>query len=230
MAPADTPARKEPADRAFLWLDDMIGLFFSATTLGLAFAAPPGPVTAEAVRRGLAGGFWRSFMVGIGSLIGDSFWAVVALAGAAFVVDNDIARIALGSAGVLWLSRLAVQALRAARSGESPKSSSKLARRSDFAVGAVAAFANPYVAGFWLAVGGGVTATLVESGNSMRIATFFTGFLAGCIVWCVVISYLVGVAHRRVTTGFLRGANLLAGVVLGGFAILLLWRLVSDLA
>lgn len=208
----------------------MIGLFFSAFALGVAFAAPPGPVTVEAVRRGLAGGFWRSFMVGLGSMIGDSFWAVVALAGAAFIVENDWARATLGAVGVCWLALLAARAALAARSGKLPESNVALARRGDFLVGAVAAFANPYVATFWLAVGGGVVVTLIEKGEPGPLAVFFSGFVLACVVWVVAVSLLASVAHRRVTVGLFRGANLLAAVVLAGFAGLLLWKLVADLA
>jgi L-lysine exporter family protein LysE/ArgO len=206
----------------------MVGLFFSAIALGLGFAAPPGPVLVEAARRGVAGGFSRAFMVGLGSLLGDSVWAVVALTGAAFVVENDAGRLAVGAAGVLWLGFLAGRALRLARSGELAPARAQLAARSDFVVGAVAALANPYVAGFWLAVGGGVTVSLVRKGHELGLAVFFAGFLVGCVAWCAFVSYLVGIASHRMTTRFVRAVNLCAGLVLAGFAALLLWRLVTG--
>ncbi len=58
-------------------------LFVSAFGLGLAFCAPPGAVTAEALRRGLERGFWSVLLLELGSLVGDATWAALALFGAA---------------------------------------------------------------------------------------------------------------------------------------------------
>lgn len=208
----------------------MTKLFFSAILLGVGFAAPPGPVTVEAVRRGLTGGFVRSFMVGLGSLVGDSIWAVVALGGVAFVIENEAARAALGLVGALWLAWLAFGAARAARIGDLPPSRNGRMRGGDLAVGAIAALANPYVAAFWFAVGGGVTVALIEKGERLGLAVFFAGFLLGCILWCAFLSLVVAIAHRRMTQRFLRGANVFASLVLGGFALLLIWKLAEGSA
>lgn len=208
----------------------MTELFFSAILLGLGFAAPPGPVTVEAVRRGLIGGFMRSFMVGLGSLFGDSVWAVVALGGVAFVIKSETARVALGLVGALWLAWLAFGAVRAARAGHLPPLRNGGMRGGDLAVGAIAALANPYVAAFWLAVGGGVTVALLESGERLGLAVFFAGFLVGCVVWCAFLSFVVAIAHQRMTQRFLRSVNLFAGLILGSFALLLIWKLADGSA
>jgi threonine/homoserine/homoserine lactone efflux protein len=95
-------------------------------------------------------------------------------------------------------------------------------------VGAIAALANPYVAAYWIAVGGGVTVALVEDGKRLGLAVFFIGFTLACVLWCAFLSLLVSVAHRRITIRFLRAANLFSALVLGAFAVLLLWRLAAD--
>jgi len=74
-------------------------LFLSAFGLGIAFCAPPGAITAEALRRGLARGFRPALLLELGSLIGDAAWAALALAGAAIVVQNRAIQIVLGAAG-----------------------------------------------------------------------------------------------------------------------------------
>jgi chemosensory pili system protein ChpE len=56
----------------------MITLFLASFALGLAFCAPPGAITAEALRRGLARGFRPALLVELGSLIGDATWALIA--------------------------------------------------------------------------------------------------------------------------------------------------------
>lgn len=54
----------------------MSTLILSAILLGLAFCAPPGAVTAEAIRRGVARGFGAALGIELGSLIGDAVWAI----------------------------------------------------------------------------------------------------------------------------------------------------------
>ena len=65
----------------------MVSLFVSAFGVGLAFCAPPGVITAEALRRGLSRGFWSALLLELGSLIGDAAWAALALTGAALLVE-----------------------------------------------------------------------------------------------------------------------------------------------
>src|SRR2546423_3713334 len=77
----------------------MFLLFLSAFGLGLAFCAPPGAVTAEALRRGLARGFRPALLMQLGSLIGDAPWAALALTGAAWLAQPSALRGVLRGAG-----------------------------------------------------------------------------------------------------------------------------------
>ncbi|MBA2678044.1 MAG: LysE family transporter [Ktedonobacteraceae bacterium] len=56
-------------------------LIITAIGLGIAYAAAPGAVNTEAIRRGAAHGARATLLVEAGSLIGDSLWAVLALTG-----------------------------------------------------------------------------------------------------------------------------------------------------
>ncbi len=51
---------------------------WTAFALGIAFRAPPGPVNAEAGRRGLHRGFRGAFLTEVGALVGDTAWAILA--------------------------------------------------------------------------------------------------------------------------------------------------------
>ena len=63
-------------------------VIFIGVMMGLAFAAPPGIVTAETVRRGLGGGFAHALFVQVGSLVGDASYAIIALAGLAAALQS----------------------------------------------------------------------------------------------------------------------------------------------
>src|SRR5918911_2023132 len=77
--------------------------FVVGMIMGLVFAAPPGAVTAETLRRGLRGGFGHALSVQLGSLIGDASYALVALAGLAAFLQVPLAQTLLGTLGALFL-------------------------------------------------------------------------------------------------------------------------------
>src|SRR5689334_14368797 len=95
-----------------------MSLFFTSFILALAFCAPPGVITAETVRRGAARGFIPALFVQLGSLVGDTTWAIIALTGLAFLIQNNVAKIILSLIGILLMLKLAWGAIQDARHGK----------------------------------------------------------------------------------------------------------------
>jgi len=77
----------------------MRSLFATSFALGFLLCLLPGAASAEAIRRGVRGGFRSAFVFELGTLIGDALWAVLALAGAAVLVQNRLVRVALSMVG-----------------------------------------------------------------------------------------------------------------------------------
>ena len=206
----------------------MTTLFLSSLMLGVAFCAPPGIITAEAVRRGLARGFWPALWVELGSLIGDATWAIIALAGAAFVVQNAVARLVLGIVGTLFLLHLAWSALGSAKQGAVPQPKNATGR-GDFASGAILSLGNPFAIAFWLGVGSSAVTTHVPNPQLIHLVVFFCAFMLGGLSWCFFLASLITWGHQFVTPIFFRGVNFLCGLFLGYFGLQLLWNTVSLL-
>ncbi|HEX5498375.1 MAG TPA: LysE family transporter, partial [Thermomicrobiales bacterium] len=95
-------------------MTELSPLLVSAVGLGAAYAAVPGAVNAEALRRGMTGGFRPALLVQVGSLVGDALWAVVGLTGAAALASIDALAVALALIGAGFLFALARSALAAA--------------------------------------------------------------------------------------------------------------------
>jgi chemosensory pili system protein ChpE len=208
---------------------DMETLFLSSLALGIAFSAPPGVVTAEAVRRGLARGFRPALLVELGSLIGDAVWAIITLLGAAFIVQNTPARLILGATGTLFLLHLAWGALRSAKQGGIPQSGQATAR-GDFAAGMFLSLGNPFAVAFWLGVGTSTLAASVPNPQLAHFVVFFVAFMLGGLSWCFFLAGLVTWGRQFVNPTFFRGVNFLCGLFLGYFGLRLLWNTLSLLA
>jgi chemosensory pili system protein ChpE len=123
-------------------MDGMAALAATGVGLGIAYAAVPGAVNAEAMRRGLAGGFRPAALIQLGSLVGDTVWAVLGLTGAAVLAASDALAVALGLLGAGFLFALARAALAEAISGRPPMAASARTGGS-LAVGPVFGLANP---------------------------------------------------------------------------------------
>jgi chemosensory pili system protein ChpE len=196
-------------------------VLLSAFGLGLAFCAPPGAITAEAIRRGLAGGFRPAFVLEVGSLVGDATWAGIALAGAAVLVQSPVARIALGVVGALILFRLGWTAIQDARHAHEIKAV-PLGGRGNFVTGAMLSLTNPLNIAFWVGVGGGVVQSIVSRPTPVDFAVFYLGFMLACISWCFAFSAVIAFGRTLLRPAFFRVVNAICGMALVLFGVQLL--------
>ncbi|MBL8062757.1 MAG: LysE family transporter [Anaerolineales bacterium] len=208
----------------------MTTLFISSFVLAISFCAPPGVITAETIRRGAARGFIPALFVQFGSLVGDTTWAVIALTGLAFVIQNNTARVILSLIGIILLIKLALDSLKDARDGKEPGSGANhTAARGDFASGAFLSLGNPMNIVFWTGLGTTVFASITGAPQPIHFATFFTGFLGGAIFWCFVMAGLVAWGRQWMTSSFFRFLNAACGMILFYFAIQLGLQTVQNL-
>ena len=204
-------------------------LFISSFILAIAFCAPPGVITAETVRRGAARGFIPALFVQLGSLVGDTTWAIIALTGLAFLVQNNAAKIILSLIGILLMLKLAWGAIQDARRGRALETSAAPSHRGDFTNGAFLSLGNPMNIVFWTGLGTTVFASISGKPQPADFAIFFAGFLSGAVLWCFVMASLVAWGRKFVTPTFFRWVNLACGIALGCFAFQLGLNLLHNL-
>ncbi len=196
----------------------MTPLLISSFFLALSFCAPPGVITAETFRRGSARGFFPALFVQLGSLIGDTTWALIALTGLAFLIQNTLARTILSLIGIFLMVKLAWDALKDARHGKGLDVSESRSNRGDFASGAFLSLGNPMNIVFWTGLGTSVFASISGGPEPIHFAIFFAGFLSGAILWCFVMAGLVAWGRQWMMGTFFRFLNAACGLILFYFA------------
>ena len=206
-----------------------MSLFITSFILAIAFCAPPGVITAETVRRGAARGFIPALFVELGSLVGDTTWAIIALTGLAFVVQNSVAKIILSLIGILLMLKLAWGAIQDARAAKEFETNPSPSHRGDFTNGAFLSLGNPMNIVFWTGLGTTVFSSVSGRPQPTDFAVFFGGFLSGAILWCFVMAALVAWGRKFVTPIFFRLVNFACGIALGFFAIQLGLNLLQNL-
>ncbi|MGH2502481.1 MAG: LysE family translocator [Ktedonobacterales bacterium] len=199
-------------------MTSLLQLTLTGVALGLAYAAAPGVVNTEAIRRGSARGFLAGFAVETGSLFGDMLWAALALAGVSLTARFWPVQVTLALVGGLFLLRMAwLAAHDALRRREAPGA---ISARGDFATGIVFGLANPVGLAFWSGLGGGIVAS---GASTQGFVGFFGGFFLGALLWGAGYSSLVGWGRRWARPLVFQLIDAACALTLGYFGVSLLW-------
>lgn len=190
--------------------------------LGLAYVLPPGPVTAETVRRSLQGGVPAALAVQLGAVGGDFVYALLVLAGLSHVLNHTMLRPGATVLGSVLLVALGISALRApsappapVAAGSATATPAPLPRLA--AAGVFLSLANPFAVAFWMTVG----STAANAAPSW-LAGFMLGSLAASLLTGLVAGRLHGQRYGRwLTAG--------CGCLLIAFGLKLSWAMFALL-
>jgi threonine/homoserine/homoserine lactone efflux protein len=202
-----------------------ISFLATAIGLGIAYAAAPGAVNTEAIRRGVTHGARSTFLVETGSLIGDSLWALLALTGITLLAQHLAIQMILGIAGGFFLLRMGWLAFHEAFMHHEGAKATTTTSRGDFATGAIFGLANPVGLAFWSGLGSSVAASGIVG---IQFALFFGGFFVGAVLWCIIIACIMRWGRRWIQPQFFRWINVLCGLALGYFGIRVLWTTIQE--
>ncbi len=203
----------------------------AAYFMGLAVAAPMGPVNMLAIRRGVIGGWRHALACGIGSVTGDLILFGLVLLGGHYLLpdlSNPTLRTVLAAIGVIVLLPLGIYFL--IRAVKEPLRAYASARQhwdegtvpahlaTDVAAGFALTIFNPLTMIYWV----GVTA------NWLPFAHFIFGSkapgwgivmaAAGLMTWFTTLIVVVHFIPHRIGPTFFRLVNAIFGLILLGFA------------
>jgi len=198
-------------------------LALTGFVLGWSVAWPPGPINAEAIRRGLARRLWPAYAVVLGGCAGDALMAMVVGFGAGTLLRVADVRPVLGAVSVALLVILSGLFFRGAwrsygdhRAGRQRKPSTFDSSKGSFGLGFTLAVTGPWNLAFWLAVTG-------QAGTDTGFAGLLvlaTGVLTGAATWgillCVGVTWL-GARFARPSWEIF--TQLATGVVMLFFAV-----------
>lgn len=195
----------------------MILLFLKGIVLGLAIAAPLGPIGALCINRTLARGFWAGVAGGLGTALADGLYAILAAAGfAAFAAILVKVSIPLGLAGGSFMLWLGWKSLRA---GTSPKTAAPDSGVTDLvkvtATTFVLTLANPATILSFAAIFAGLG--LASQGGSALITT--AGVFCGSLLWWIFLCGTVSFLRHRLPESFALWVSRISGAILIAFGI-----------
>jgi len=204
-------------------------LIVSGVIIGIAVAAPIGPINLMAIRNTLSHGFWAGVFTGAGAVLGDGTFAVFAAFGIT-AVSEFVVSYATWIQIVGGVILIAVGARIMAAAPETSLQGEVVPRSRPVAlVGStyLLTITNPATLMGFIAIFGGVGNLVSKPGDYASAAVMVAAVMAGSLIWWLIVSWCASLLRGRVAGRRLRYVNWAAGavIVLFGFAIYirLLW-------
>jgi L-lysine exporter family protein LysE/ArgO len=208
-----------------------IHVLSAAFLMGLAAAAPMGPVNMLAIRRGVIGGWRHTLACGIGSITGDLIlFSLVIFGGDYFFRDlsNPVLQTVLAATGAIVLFPLGIYFL--VRAVKEPLRAYESARHhwdegtvpghltAEVADASALTIFNPLTVAYWVCV----TANWLPFAHSvLGYSAPGLGILmatAGLMTWFMALTVIVRFIPHRIGPNFFRLINAILGLILLGFA------------
>ena len=208
-----------------------IRVLSAAFLMGLAAAAPMGPVNMLAIRRGMIGGWRHTLACGIGSVAADLILFSLVLFGGHYLLSDlsnptlqavleAIGVIVLLPLGLYFLVRAVKDPLRAYASARQHRDEGTVPAHlvAEVADGAAMAALNPLTIAYWV----GVTSSWLPVAHSvLGYSAPGWGILmvtAGMMTWFTALTVVVRFIPHRIGPTFFRLVNIILGLILLGLA------------
>lgn len=210
---------------------ELVGLVAYGMTVGVALAAPIGPINVELIRRGIRDGFLHGWLVGVGALSADTIYAALVVGGLTPLADRPSLRVPLFLAGGVMLAWVGWNSLGSALRGGTATESGVVPKRGrSFVTGFLMAAFNPMGIVYWLSVGAALVAEAVDRVGRSGAPMLVLGVMLGIFCWVTFISVLARVSRRFVTGDGMRWVTGVSGAIIIGFALWFFWQGFRTLA
>ncbi len=206
---------------------ELAGLVAYGMVIGIALAAPIGPINVEIITRGIRHGFRNGWLVGLGALTADTIYATVIVSGLTPVADSPTLRVPLFLAGAAMLAWVGFNSLRTAVRPALDVAGTAPAGGRSYVAGFMIALLSPMGIVYWMSVGAALVAEAVERAGQIGAPVLVVGVFLGLLTWVTTLSVVAQVSRRFVTGNGMRWITGTSGVIILGFAI---WFLIQGIS
>ncbi|WP_287877419.1 LysE family transporter [Aquitalea sp.] len=199
-------------------------LYGQALIVGLAIAAPVGPIGLLCIDRTLRHGPWAGLATGLGAATADGLYASLGALGLTVLIRQLTALavpLALAGGGfLLWQGLAMLRAPQGEPAMASARPASGLAAAYGSALGLT--LGNPMTILSFVAIFSGLTGQTVSSGNEAMVMV--AGIVSGSALWWCVLAFGIGQLLRRAGAGARRLLDRGCGLLLLGMGGWMWWQ------
>jgi threonine/homoserine/homoserine lactone efflux protein len=193
-------------------------MFVRGLVVGLAVAAPVGPIGVLCIRRTLADGRLAGLATGLGAATVDAFYGGIAAFGVTIISGLLLSQhVWIRLIGGLFLCYLGVKTIAAAPAERAAAAAGSPPLRAYIAAVALTLANPPTILSFTAIF---ASLGMVTTGKATGAALLLVlGVLVGSALWWVLLSSGVAAVRARVTPRLLRWINRLSGALLVAFGV-----------
>lgn len=194
---------------------------FSYFFLGLSLSAPIGPINAAQLNKGIQGGFWHAYVIGLGAIIADIIYMLLVYFGVIHLLESPFIKSFLWLFGFFVLVYTGIESIKDAgkitSSSQIQNNSSSL--RKTFMSGFLISLLNPLSILFWLGIYGSILAKSVAVFSIQQLLIYSGAIIVGILLWDVCMAAASSVFRKFLTFRILKSISILSGLSLVGFGL-----------
>ncbi|WP_082233377.1 LysE family transporter [Halobacillus massiliensis] len=196
-----------------------MGVFLSYILLGFSLAAPIGPINAAQMDQGIRNGFLHSWVIGLGSIIGECLLILSVFFGVVHFIEIPLMKTFLWLFGSFVLFYTAVESMISSQEITSSERRTKDSLRKTFRSGFLLTITNPLSILFWLGIYGSVLANTMQVYDLNHVLLYGAAILTGLMIWDITMAFVSSGFRKILTPALLKGISIASGVCLFGFAL-----------
>ena len=200
------------------------GILLTGIAIGLAVAAPIGPINLMCIQRALQHGFLSGLATGAGAVLGDGIFATISAFGLTWISDivagHGAWLQAVGGAGLVGMGwkTMRMPADAVASVSDRPW----LHHGGLVGTTFLLTITNPATLFGFVAIFSGIGGLVAEAGNYSQAAQLVGAIMAGSLLWWALVSRVVSYFRERMSTGGLSLVNTASGLVILVFGAVVL--------
>ena len=192
-----------------------IGIFLKGFTIGLAIAAPVGPIGLLTIRRTLAHGRAAGFLTGLGAASADAIFGSIAAFGITAISSLMIgAKFWLGLIGGLFLIYLGWQTF-ISQPAQNPAESKASSLPSIYLTTFALVLTNPISIIYFV----GIIASVGAASNAASATWMVAGVFMGSALWWLTLASIANSLRNKINPRALKTVNQTSGVIIAAFGI-----------
>ncbi|ANS77132.1 threonine transporter [Paenibacillus yonginensis] len=197
-----------------------MNLFIGYIFLGLSLSAPIGPINAAQLDKGIRGGFWHAWAVGLGALLADLGYMLAVYFGVSHMLDAPYIRAFLSLFGFMVLLYTGIESIKdAGKITTQPLRGGDSLLLKSFLSGFLMSLFNPLSILFWLGIYGSILADAANSFPMDQLLIYSVGIVIGIIIWDFSMAAASSIFRNILTDRVLKGISILSGLSLIGFGV-----------
>ncbi|SES65897.1 Threonine/homoserine/homoserine lactone efflux protein [Oceanobacillus limi] len=201
-----------------------MNVFISYILLGLSLAAPIGPVNAAQLDRGIKGGFFPAWFVGLGAITADGLYMLIVYLGVVHVIDTPFIKTFLWLFGGFVLIYTGIESMIRANEVKASQDRNTEPLYKSFFAGFIMSITNPLTILFWLGIYGSVLAKTATDYGYQALIMYSIAIFIGLLAWDVAMAAVSSSFRKLLNDQILTFIAIVSGLALIGFGIYFGWQ------